>query len=99
MKVFVQSINFSADRDLVIFAEDKVTGLEKFYDKIVSAEVFMKTEHTSEKENKIAEIKVNIPGGELIVKKQCKSFEEGIQLSIDSLRRQLEKKKEKLRTA
>ncbi|AUC16999.1 ribosomal subunit interface protein [Tenacibaculum sp. SZ-18] len=97
MKVFTQSVNFKADIDLVKFIEKKVGNLDKFHDKIVDAEVFMKVQKTSEKENKITEVKINIPGNELIVKKTTKTFEEGVSLGVDSLKRQLRKSKEKQR--
>lgn len=97
MKVFTQSVNFNADKDLIKFIEKKISGLERFHDKIVDAEVFLKVQNTSEKENKISEVKINIPGNELIVKKQCKTFEEGISIGIESLKRQLKKSKEKHR--
>ena len=71
--------------------------LEKYYDKIVSSDVFLKVEQTSEKENKIVEVKIIVPGDEFIVKKQCKSFEEGVELASESLERLLLKRKEKLR--
>ncbi|MFY0604767.1 MAG: ribosome-associated translation inhibitor RaiA [Flavobacteriaceae bacterium] len=97
MKVYTQSINFNASADLLKFIEKKLESLVKFHDKIVDAEVFLKVENTSDKENKIIEIKMNIPGNELMVKKQTKSFEEGVSLCADSLRRQLKKSKEKTR--
>ncbi|MCH3883052.1 MULTISPECIES: ribosome hibernation-promoting factor, HPF/YfiA family [Tenacibaculum] len=97
MKVFTQSVNFNADSDLLKFVEKKVEALEKFHDKIVDAEVFLKVQSTSEKENKITEIKINIPGSELMVKKQAKTFEEGVSTAIESLKRQLKKSKEKHR--
>ncbi|CAA0169737.1 ribosome-associated translation inhibitor RaiA [Tenacibaculum maritimum] len=97
MKVFTQSVNFNADKELVKFVETKIIGLEKFHDKIVDAEVFLKVQKTSEKENKITEVKINIPGNELMVKKQTKTFEEGISIAVESLKRQLKKSKEKLR--
>ncbi|TYP97522.1 putative sigma-54 modulation protein [Tenacibaculum adriaticum] len=95
MKVFTQSVNFKADADLIKFAEKKVSGLEKFHDKIVDVEVFLKVQKTSDKENKITEIKINIPGNELIVKKVAKTFEEGVSTGVESLKRQLGKSKEK----
>ncbi len=97
MKVNVQSVNFNVDRKLVDFIESKVSGLDKYYDKFIGTDVYLKVQNTSEKENKITEIKVNVPGDELIVKKQCKSFEEGIDSAVDSLKRQLNKRKEKRR--
>jgi putative sigma-54 modulation protein len=97
MKVFVQSVNFNADKKLVDFVERKAMGLEKYHDKIIDAEVFLKVQKTSEKENKITELKINIPGSELIVKKETKTFEEGISIVADSMKRQLKKSKEKER--
>ena len=97
MKVRIQSVNFNVDQGLIDFIDSKINNLEKFYDKIIDAEVYLKVQKSSEKENKTAEVKLNIAGDEFIVKKQCKSFEESIDLAVDSLRRQLNKKKEKLR--
>ena len=97
MKVFVQSVNFNADKKLVAFVEKKAMGLEKYHDKIIDAEVFLKVQKTSEKENKITELKINIPGSELIVKKETKTFEEGISIVADSMKRQLKRSKEKER--
>ncbi len=97
MKVFMQSVNFNADKELLEFIESKVKGLEKFHDKIVDAEVFLKVQQTSEKENKIIEVKLNIPGSELMVKKEAKTFEHGVAVVIDILKRQLKKSKEKHR--
>ena len=97
MKVNVQSVNFNIDQKLIDFVQIKMDNLEKFHDKIISADVYLKVQKTSDKENKIAEIKINIPGDDLMVKKQCKTFEEGVDLAAESLRRQLRKRKEKQR--
>ena len=97
MKVSVQSVNFNIDLELIKYIEKKVNNLEKFNDNIVDAEVFLKVEKSSVKENKIAELKVRLPGNDLLVKKQSKKFEEGISLAVDAIKRQLLKRKEKLR--
>tara|TARA_R110002049_G_scaffold25194_1_gene88550 strand:- start:101 stop:409 length:309 start_codon:yes stop_codon:yes gene_type:complete len=97
MKVFTQSVNFNADNQLIEFVETKVSALTKFHDKIVDAEVFLKVQNTSDKENKITEIKINIPGSELIVKRETKTFEEGVNAAVDNLKRQLKRSKEKQR--
>ncbi len=97
MKVNVQSVNFNIDNTLVEFIQNKMDSLEKFYDKIIRVDAYLKVQNTSEKENKITEIKLLIPGDEFIVKKQCKSFEEAVNIATDSLKRQLRKKKEKQR--
>lgn len=98
MKVNVHAVNFTVDRKLVDFVQERVTKLEKFYDKIVSTDVFLKVEKTSEKENKSVEVKIHVPGDDFMVKKQCKTFEEAIEISAESLERLLVKRKEKVRT-
>ncbi len=97
MKVNVQAVNFTVDGKLVDFVQERVDRLEKYYDKVVSSDVFLKVEKTSEKENKFAEVKVHVPGDDLIVKKQCKTFEEAVDLAVESLERSLVKRKEKIK--
>lgn len=97
MKVRVQSVNFTADQKLVNFIQSKMDKLDQFYDRIINGEVFLKLDNNHTKLNKISEIKLHIPGHEMVVKKQCKSFEEATDLSAEALRRQLRKHKEKVR--
>ena len=96
MKVNVHAVNFTVDKRLVDFIQERLDKLEKYYDKVVSADVFLKVEKTSEKENKIVEVKINVPEDEFLVKKQCKTFEEALELSAESLQRMLVKRKEKI---
>ncbi|UXP30564.1 ribosome-associated translation inhibitor RaiA [Reichenbachiella agarivorans] len=96
MKLQMHSIHFDADQKLVNFIQKKADKLETFYDRIVDGEVILKVENDDSRENKIIEIKLNIPGAQLFAKKQSKSFEAGTDDAIESLRRQLKKRKEKM---
>jgi putative sigma-54 modulation protein len=96
MKVNVQSVNFNANQELIDFIQNRLDKLEHFYDKVIYADVFLKVQKTSEKENKITEILLSIPGGDVIVKKKSKKFEECVDESISALQRQLQKRKEKM---
>ncbi|CAN1525626.1 COG1544 Ribosome-associated protein Y (PSrp-1) [Flavobacteriaceae bacterium] len=98
MKVNVHAVNFTVDKKLVDFVQDRMDKLEKYYDKVVSSDVFLKVEKTSDKENKIVEMKINVPGDDFLVKKQCKTFEEATEQAAESIERLLVKRKEKLRT-
>ena len=97
MKVNVHAVNFNVDRKLVGYVQSRLNKLEKYYDRVVYSDVFFKLDNTSDKENKIAEIKVNVPGDEFIVKKQCKTFEEAVEQAADSMERLLTKRKQKVR--
>lgn len=94
MEIRKQAINFDADAKLLDFIDKKLGKLETFYDNIVSTDVFLKLEKTGQVQDKIAEIKMHVPGSTLIAKETSKSFEESVDLSTSSLRRQLIKYKE-----
>lgn len=96
MKVNVQSVNFNADQKLIDFLQEKMDKLEIYFDKIINADVYLKVQNTGEPENKITEILLGIPGDDLMVKRTSKTFEEGIDEGVSTLRRQLQKRKEKL---
>ncbi len=98
MKVNYQSINFNADQTLLDFIQKKMDKLDVFYDHILDGHVYLKVESSSVRENKLVEIKLNIPGKDFIARKQCKSFEEAADSSVEALRRALKKHKEKVRS-
>jgi len=98
MNIKMHSIRFDADQKLVEFVNTKVKKLPNVYDDILGAEVFLRLDKdTSDRENKLVEIKLDIKGQSVFAKKQCKTFEEATDLSIDALKRQLVKRKEKFR--
>ncbi|MBD3584004.1 ribosome hibernation-promoting factor, HPF/YfiA family [Flavobacterium selenitireducens] len=97
MKVNVHAVNFNVDGKLVDFIQERMDKLEKYYDRVVSSDVFLKVDNVSEKENKIVELKIHVPGDDFIVKKQCKSFEEAVDSCAESAERLLMKRKEKIR--
>jgi putative sigma-54 modulation protein len=96
MDIKVQAVHFSADQKLIDYVESKVSKLNLFNDHIVTAEVFLRLDNTTDLENKIAEIKLHLPGKELFAKKQSKSFEEAVDLSSEALRKQVLKEKDKV---
>ncbi|MCX2679711.1 ribosome-associated translation inhibitor RaiA [Galbibacter sp. EGI 63066] len=98
MEVNTQSVNFNVDKKLLDFIQKRLDKLDHYYDRVVYSDVYLKVQNTSEKENKIAEVKVHVPGDEFMVKKQCKSFEEAIDCAANSLERVLKKRKHKLRS-
>lgn len=96
MKLQMHSIHFDADQKLVDFIQKRADKLETFYDRIIDGEVFLRLDHSESKDNKIIEIKINIPGQQLFAKEKSKSFEAATDVAVEALRRQLKKHKEKL---
>lgn len=99
MNVKINSVKFAASNQLESFVETKVRKLTQYYDNIIGAEIFLRVEKTVEKDNKVAEIRIEVKGSELFAKKQTKSFEESTDLAVEALRRQLSKFKEKQKRA
>jgi putative sigma-54 modulation protein len=97
MKVNIQSVHFNADKKLLDFIEQKLQKLATHYDKIIECEVTLRLDNASNNENKIVEIRLHVPGNDLFAKRQCAIFEEAVDESIDALRNQMIKHKEKIR--
>lgn len=92
----LQSVNFNADQKLIDFTQKKLDKLDTYFDKIIHADVYFKVQNKSGKDNKVTEILLSVPGGDIMVKKTCNKFEACVDECVSSLQRQLIKKKEKM---
>ena len=95
MNIQIHSVHFDADIKLLDFIHEKVNKLVQIDEKILGAEVFLRLDNNQNTENKLTEIRLLISGNDLFAKKQCKSFEEATDQTVDALRRQLTKLKGK----
>lgn len=94
MKITVQSTGVTPHAPLEEYLEKKVSKLSTFYDKLMECKVHLKVENVPSKENKTVELKLIIPGDELVVKKTAATFEEGLDIGVDTAKKLLIKKKE-----
>lgn len=98
MEVKIQSINLDATEKLQAFIEKKTAKLEKTFEDIQKVEVQLKVVKPATALNKEVSMTVNVPSAApLFVKKTCDTFEEAVDLCVDSLKVQLTKLKEKMR--
>ena len=95
MEIKIQSIHFDATEKLQAFIEKKVAKLEKTFEDIQKVEVQCKVVKPATAQNKEVSLSVNVPGSTLFVEKTSDTFEESIDLCVDSMRVQLQKGKEK----
>ena len=94
MKIQVHSLKFDADQKLIDFIERKMEKIDHIYHRVVDCEVYLKLNNEGI-ENKTVEIKVNLPGNQLFTKEHGEKFEDAMDKSLDALKRQLVKYKEK----
>ena len=97
MNIQIHSVRFDADKKLIDFVHLKLDKLTQFSEDIVNAEVYLRLDKDQDRENKISEIRLELPGGPLFAKKQSKSFEEATDDTIDALKKQITKHKQKMR--
>jgi len=98
MNIQVKTVHFTADQKLIDFVNKKVPKLDIYFEGIIGAEVTMKVVKPETVNNKLAEIKLSIPGSDyLFAEKQADSFEEAIDLTVEAIRKQLTKFKDKLK--
>lgn len=97
MNIKINSVKFNTNKKLEDFVNNKVKKLMHYYDDIICAEVYLKVENNQDLNNKVTEIKLEIPGNDLFAKKQSKSFEESTDNAVNALKRQITKHKNKLR--
>ncbi|NET35335.1 MAG: ribosome-associated translation inhibitor RaiA [Cyanothece sp. SIO1E1] len=95
MKVYTESVQFKADRKLLDFIEKKLNKMDQYFDRIIDARVTLKLENAGQIKDKIAEVRLKVPGDVLVVKESQRTFEASIDEAVDVLKRQLIKFKEK----
>ena len=91
MNTTINSVKFRADEKLEKFINEKVAKLDRMIDNATKCEVTLKVDKPESDNNKIAEIRIFVPGKDLFVTKQADTFEQAVADGIDSLKVQLEK--------
>ena len=95
MNVKTHSIKFDADIKLLDFIQMKMDKLEKFFDRIVDGEVFLRLNNEGI-ENKTVEVKLNLPGEQFFAESTGRSFEKAMEDCSNILKRKLRKHKERI---
>ena len=96
MHVKIQAVHFNADGSLLERLEKKVAKLSGYSKRIVDVDVFLKLDNLAHHiKDKVVEIRVHVPRGDLFVKTCSKTFEQSFERAYHSLVTQLKRKKEK----
>jgi len=97
MELKIKAIHFNTTEKLNDFIARKLAKLEKNNERIQKAEVTLKVVKPEAANNKETSIHLFYPGGEVHAEKVCDTFEEGVDLCLDVLMRQMEKQKDRER--
>ena len=96
MEVRIQAIHFEIAERLTAFINKKAERLTRHNPSIAVVDVTLKVVKPETAMNKEAIIKINTPQhDDLVDSKTADSFEEAVDLAIEALERQLEKRKDR----
>lgn len=93
MDIIIQHLGFHKSETLDNFIREKVSALKS--DKIVRANVALYMASAGNPENQVCEIRLEIPGNDLFVKKGAVHFETSVNECVDVLQTQLRKNRDK----
>jgi putative sigma-54 modulation protein len=97
MKIHTESVQFKADKKLLDFIDKKVGQLTRYFDRALEANVKLKLENSGQIRDKIAEVRIQVPGQSLFARSTNKTFEQSVREAVEDLKRQLTRYKEKMR--
>ncbi|MEC8090480.1 MAG: ribosome-associated translation inhibitor RaiA [Bacteroidota bacterium] len=97
MKINIQTVHFSMNSNLQKYIEKRLSKLNLYYNRIVSIDLYLNLDNHNDQTNKSVELRVNIPGDDVVVGKKSESFEKSLDMAASSAQRMLKRRKEKLR--
>jgi len=96
MNVNIETVHFTADAKLIDHVNKKVQKLNTFHDRIIRTDIFLKLDNVAHNiKDKVAEIRIYVPGYSFFVKSCSKSFQESFDNALDSSINQIKRRKEK----
>ena len=93
MDIIIQSLGFNAGESLENFIREKINTLKS--DNIVRANVTLYKGPVGNPESDYCEIRLEVPGNDLFVKKHSQYFETSVSECVDVLSLQIKKNKDK----
>lgn len=99
MEILFEYHDIATSEPLEAHAKDKLQTLFNRYDFVIRADVFFRAENTtSDETGKKCSIRLSAPGPRLFAESSHDNFYEAISETVDELKKQLEKRKEKMKT-
>ncbi|WP_067147483.1 HPF/RaiA family ribosome-associated protein [Pseudotamlana agarivorans] len=99
MQIIFEYHDVQASDSLETLAREKLENLGDKYDMVIRGDVFFKLENTTSNDTgKICNIRLSLPGPRLFAESSHDNFVDSLTESIRDLERQLQKRKEKMKS-
>ena len=79
------------------YIDKRLSKLSLYYNRIVSVDLYLNLDNQSSQTNKSVELRINIPGDDVVVGKKSESFEKSLDMATSTAERMLKRRKEKAR--
>ena len=96
MQINIQSPGIKLNPKLNGFVQEKVEKLFNYYSDLISIDITLRVSNSETKENKVCEIRLVIPGNDILASAQCKTFEEAILSVVETTKNRIKRKKSKV---
>jgi putative sigma-54 modulation protein len=96
MDVIIQSLGFRAGPELEGYVKEKLQKVDDKADNIIRADVTLFIGSAGDPENHFCEIRLEIPGNDLFVKKNATTFELAVVDAVHTLQNVMRKTREKM---
>ena len=96
MQINIQTNGFNAKANLKVYINEKIGKLSRYYSEIIAGKVTLRLNNSDTKENKLCEIRLAIPGNDLMASSHCRTFEEAVLNAVEILQGQIRRKKAKI---
>ena len=93
MKIEIQSIAFTPRQEIKDFVYEKVNTLVRFCKQVIGSEVFLRFDNSHTRDNKVCQIRLAIPGNDLLATARSKTFEQATLKVVRALKSQIQKLK------
>ena len=95
MQIEIKSIDFTSKQELNDFVYEKLNTLVRFYKQVIGSEVFLRLDNSNTRDNKVCQIRLAIPGNDLLATARSKTFEQATLKVVKALKRQIQNLKTK----
>ena len=96
MQINIQSPGFTVKPVLTGFIQEKVEKLSNYYSEIISIDISLRVSNSNTKENKVCDLRLAIPGNDILASVQCKTFEEAVLAVVEIIKNRIKRKKSKI---
>ena len=93
MEIKFKALKFEAGEQLAAFVDKKVSRLSRFCEGLTEEVEVALEDHL--KQGKLAKIQIHIPGEELIIQRNAKTFEDAVTECADAMKEKLTRAREK----